>query len=266
MRIIKLTIEYDGTHFEGWQVQPKGKRTIQGELEKTCQKIFHKKIHVFGAGRTDSGVHALGQVAHFKTDSRLPTEKILLAFNSALPEDISIIEAEDAPKSFHAQYSAKSKLYRYTILNRRARTAISRGLYLHYPYPLNVSLMRKEAKTLVGKKDFKSFQAADAARLREGKQRNAIRTIKKLTVRKSGDFIYIDIEADGFLYKMVRNIVGTLLKIGRKKLPEGTIKAVLAKKKPSFCGTNIKTRRLMFIKSKLLTAEIEMLYLGSIKT
>ncbi len=248
MRTIKLTIEYDGTNFYGWQIQAKGKRTVQGELAKACERFFHAPITIIGAGRTDSGVHALGQVAHFKTDSLLPTKKILLALNSALPDDISVVSVEEAPSNFHAQYLAKSKIYRYTILNRKARPAYGEHFYLHYPYTINLPLIRKEAKVLIGRKDFKSFQASDTARLKAGKPNNTIRTIKHLSIRKSGDFISVEIEADGFLYKMIRNIVGTLLEIGRGNLPKGSIKKILKKKDRAFAGQTAKAKGLCLLK------------------
>lgn len=226
-RTIKLTIEYDGTDFHGWQIQKKNNRTVQGEIEKALQKILKHKIRVIGSGRTDRGVHAVGQVAHLKTSSTLPALTFLKALNNHLPEDIAILKVEDAPDNFHAQYSVQGKIYRYTILNRTAPCAHLRHLINHFPYQLNVAAMRQEAKSLIGKKDFKSFQAAYSSWRQSG---STIRTIKRIAIHRKDDFIHIDIEADGFLYKMARNIVGTLLDIGTGKLPKGSIKNVLAQK------------------------------------
>ncbi len=226
MRNIKLTIEYDGTQFNGWQIQNNKERTVQGELEKALKKIFRKSLRVHGSGRTDAGVHAEGQVAHFTTNAKLPVEQILKALNAHLPDDIAIRKAERTGAGFHAQYSAKSKLYRYTILNRPAPSALARHFALHFPYRLNIPAMRRAAKELVGRKDFRSFAAVDPAR----KSLSTVRTIKRIDIKKSGDFIYIFIEADGFLYKMVRNIVGTLLEIGQGRLPKNSIKRILSQK------------------------------------
>lgn len=226
MRTIKLTLEYDGTDFNGWQIQEKSRRTVQGEIYKAFQKVFGKKPCLIGSGRTDSGVHAWGQVAHFKTDSHLPAEKIVSALNANLPRDISVIDAKVVRKNFHAQFDVKSKIYRYTILNRKSRPAIDRHFCYFYPYPLNLKRMKEEARILVGKHDFRSFQAADPQRQKQ----NTIRTIKKIAISEKAGFIIIDIEANGFLYKMVRNIVGTLLEIGSERLPKGSITKILAQR------------------------------------
>ncbi|HOW36213.1 MAG TPA: tRNA pseudouridine(38-40) synthase TruA [Candidatus Omnitrophota bacterium] len=226
MRTIKLTLEYDGTDFHGWQIQEKSKRTVQGEIYKAFQKIFGKKPCLVGSGRTDSGVHAQGQVAHFKTDSSLSAEKIVSALNANLPHDISIIDAKVVRKNFHAQFDVKSKIYSYTILNRKSRPAIHRNFCYFYPYPLNLKLMKTEARALVGQHDFRSFQASDPQRQKQ----STVRTIKKIVINEDGGFITIDIEANGFLYKMVRNIVGTLLEIGSGKLPKGSMRKILARK------------------------------------
>lgn len=241
MRNLKLTIEYDGTHFEGWQVQKKGHRTVQGEIESVLKKIFKKSVHLIGAGRTDSGVHALGQVAHFKIDSRLKLEEMHRALNANLPADIVIRAIETVPVKFHAQYSVKSKIYRYTILNRPERPAQLRHFCWHIPRPLNLTVLRKEAKALVGRKDFRSFMAADSSATQTKK---TIRTIKQMSIRKKEDFIYIDIEGDGFLYKMVRTIVGTLVQIGQGRLPPESIKKILRKKDRKYAGCTAKPHGL----------------------
>lgn len=236
MRNIKLTLEYDGTHFQGWQLQSGGARTVQGELETALQKIFKKKVRLIASGRTDSGVHALGQVANFKTVSSMPLKEIRSALNANISPDVAVIKTEEAAPNFHAQYSAKSKTYRYTILNREARGARDRHTCLFYPYTLNLRRMRAEAKALIGRKDFRSFQASDPLR----KERDTVRTVKALTIKKQGDYIHVDITADGFLYKMVRNIVGTLLEAGSGRLPKGSIRQILAKKNRVFAATTAK--------------------------
>ncbi len=244
MRNIKLTIEYEGTHFSGWQIQGKRQRTVAGQIEKTLKKLFRKNIRLIGSGRTDSGVHALGQVANFKVDSTLTTQRIKHALNAHLPEDIVVWKVEEVAFNFHAQYSARFKTYRYTILNRDARSVLTRHFCLSYPYPLNISAMRVEAKALLGRHDFKSFQAVNPAR---DEKTTTVRTIHKISIKKGGDFIYIDITANGFLYKMVRNIVGTLLEVGCGRLPKGGIKIILAKKNRVFAGDTAKAQGLTLV-------------------
>ena len=245
LRNIKLTIEYDGTHFNGWQVQGKTERTIQGEIEKALKKVFHKSIHLMGSGRTDSGVHALGQAANFKVDTSLTTQEIVRALNASLPEDIAIVDAKKVGRHFHAQYSAKSKIYRYTILNRKARTAVERNFCHFHPSPLNIRLMRQEAKVLVGRRDFKSFQATPP---QDEKGKSSTRTIKRIAISRKKDFINIDFEANGFLHKMVRNIVGTLLEIGSQKFPKGSMKRILAEKNRIWAGRTARAKGLCLLK------------------
>ena len=245
LRNIKLTIEYDGTDFYGWQVQVKSQRTVQAEIEKALKIIFKKHVTLFGSGRTDSGVHALGQVANFHAATRLPIATIQTALNANLPKDIAVVGIEDVGSRFHARFSVKSKTYRYTILNRPARCAIERRFCLFYPYPLNLRLMRAEAKALAGRHDFKSFQAANPSR---DKKATTVRTVRGVEIRKKDDFIYIDIEADGFLYKMVRNIVGTLLGIGRGKLSKGSIRQILKRKDRTIAPAPAKAQGLTLLK------------------
>ena len=227
MRNFKLTIEYDGTDFQGWQVQSEKNRTVQGEIEKVLRIIFKKKLRLIGSGRTDRGVHAEAQTAHFKVATKKNCEEILRAINANLPKDIAVIHCEEAPPDFHAQYSIRRKTYRYIIFNRAARPVLMRRQMLHIPQPLNIIRMRREAKPLLGKHDFKAFTAADPALKRESKNKGTVRTVYRLDVRKRRDAITIEIEADGFLYKMVRNIVGTLLAVGRGKLPPGSTEKIL---------------------------------------
>lgn len=252
IRNIKLILEYDGTNFHGWQIQEKNRRTIQGEIEKALKKIFKRPIRLIGSGRTDSGVHAVGQIANFKLPLGVQNfellrdhSKILKALNANLPEDIAIIDAVEARPDFHAQFDAKRKLYRYTILNGTDRSAVLRDFCYFYPYRLNLALMRREAKVLLGQHNFKSFQAADPAVKGE---KSTIRTITKLSIKKTGDFILIDIEANGFLYKMVRNIIGTLLDIGRGRLKERSMKKILKQKNRALAGTTAPAKGLCLVK------------------
>lgn len=240
MRNIKLTIEYDGTCFKGWQVQKGDLRTVSGEIIKAAQKLFHKRIKLIGSGRTDTHVHAKGQVANFHVNSTIPAENIKSALNAFLPHDIVILKAEEVPEEFHAQYCAKRKTYRYTILNRPNPSALARNYALHYPYPLNLNRMRSESKCLIGQHDFKSFQAADPSKVRE----DTVRTVYLLNIRKKEDYIIIEIEANGFLYKMVRNIVGTLLEIGNKSFGKDCLKMILQNKDRAQAGSTAQPQGL----------------------
>ena len=225
MRNIKITIEYDGTNFHGWQIQAKGHRTVQGEIRQALKKIFKRDTIIIGSGRTDTGVHAVGQVANFKIQTSLPVEKIRDALNGNLPEDIAILKAEEVPGKFNAQFSAKRKTYRYALLNRRARCVHNRLFCYHFNHKLNLAAMRKAARSLTGKKDFRSFTATDSAR---GEKKNdTVRTIHALKINKKDDYIFIDITANGFLYKMVRNIVGALLEVGTGRLTPPALKKIL---------------------------------------
>ncbi len=253
MRNIKLTIEYDGTNYCGWQIQkvcdasPGGakiKKTIQGTIERTLEKILKEKIALIGSGRTDSGVHALAQVANFRTNSKIAPLNLKAALNSNLPADIRIKSAVKADLAFHSRFQAKSKLYRYRILNKNIPSVFARN-YCHFiPYFLDWRMMQGEGRALVGRHNFSSFQAKDK------KERNPFRTVKKLrTFRKNGE-ILIDIESNGFLYNMVRNIVGTLIEAGRGKLDKGAVKEILEKKDRKFAGPTAPAKGLCLVKVK----------------
>ncbi len=231
-RIFKITFEYDGAGFCGWQAQSQGERTVQGELEAVFLKIFNQPVRAIASGRTDSGVHAQGQVVSFKAETRMKVLEIQRALNSRLPLDMAVHDVKEVESSFHAQYSVKEKTYRYTILNRRHRSAFLRGRVYFYPYPLNILTMRKAAKYLIGRHDFKSFQAHDPLRA----ERQTVRTITKMVVKKEGELVHIDVTADGFLYKMVRNIAGTLLAIGSGQLPLEEMPGILKAKNRTAAG------------------------------
>ena len=253
MRNLKLEIEYDGTNYCGWQIQkschaPASPRrqlkSIQETIEKSLRQILQEKVKLTASGRTDAGVHALGQVANFKTRSNIPSKKLQLALNCLLPKDITVSRIEEAAPDFHSRFSAKSKIYRYTILNRAFPSAHSRDNAYFYPHPLNVLIMRNESKALIGRHDFTSFKATDK------KKKNPRKLIKKIKIAKHNDYIYIDIEADSFLYNMVRNIVGTLIKMGRPGLPAGSLKKILGSKDRKAAGPTAPACGLMLIKVK----------------
>ncbi|SPZ49811.1 tRNA pseudouridine synthase A [Sarcina ventriculi] len=220
MRNIKLTIEYDGTRYYGWQRQPIG-NTIQQELEKAISKVIKEYVEVIGSSRTDSGVHAKGYVANFKTNVKMPAEKFRDAVNCKLPRDIVIIKSEEVDLDFHARYSSKGKTYCYTILNREYPCAIDKDYVYYYRWKLNVEEMKKACKYFLGTHDFKAFQTPG------GSVKTSIRTISDLHIETNVDKIKIYISADGFLYNMVRIIVGTLILVGSNKIKEDFVKNII---------------------------------------
>jgi len=243
MRNIKLTIAYDGTDYNGWQLQKNG-RTIQAEIEKAIEKTFGEKCRVYGAGRTDSGVHAKGQVAHFKSKVKLPVKKIPFVLTALLPQDIQVVRAEEVPLNFHSQFDAKLKHYEYHIFCSKVRDPFLGRYAYRVPYELNVSLMKRELRVLKGEHDFKSFQAADK------RARSSIRKIYSARVKSRGQSIVIDIVGGGFLYNMVRNISGTLIEIGRGYFPPGSMKKILGEKDRTSAGPTVPSKGLFLVKVK----------------
>ncbi len=228
-RRIKLVVHYDGTAYHGWQAQA-DVDTIQEQLEKALEKLCGCQVKLIGSSRTDAGVHALGQVAHADIDTPVPTKNIIRSLNRYLPDDIVVTEAEDVDESFDAIRSTTSKLYRYSIYTGKIRPVREIRYCWHRPGKLNILKMQQAAEKMLGKKDFKSF--ASAADQRE----SSIRTILKCEVIESKPFIYIDVEADGFLYNMVRNIVGTLVDIGRGRWDPEYIEEILTAKDRAAAG------------------------------
>ncbi len=220
VRKIKLTVQYDGSRYSGWQVQP-GKRTIQAELVEAVSNLVGVRTFVHGASRTDAGVSALGQVALFEIDSPVPTENFPQAINDRLPPNIVVIAAEEAPPKFDLLGDVKSKLYRYTIYTGRHRPVLRLNQCWHIPKKLDEAAMSRAAKMLIGTKDFKSFATA------KDRREETVRTIFRCNVTAEDKWIYIDIEGDGFLYNMVRNIVGTLVEVGRGRWQPEKITEIL---------------------------------------
>lgn len=229
LRNIKLTICYDGSNYHGWQVQP-DMATVQQAVTEAIEKLCSCDVKLTGASRTDAGVHALGQVANFKIDSPVPTANFARALTEILPDDIAVSQATDMPETFDAISDVKVKLYRYTIVTSEVRPVMSIKQCWHYPGVLDWELMNEAAKLLVGKKDFKSFAAAADQR------QSSIRTITHCEVINDSAWIYIDVEADGFLYNMVRNIVGTLVEIGRNRWAPEKITEILQAKDRTAAG------------------------------
>ena len=241
MRNIKLTIEYDGKCYNGWQKQP-DKLNIQGEIEKAIYNITQEEVDLIGSGRTDAGVHALGQVANFKTNSALPIEKLSLAINSQLKSSIIIKKAEEVDERFHSRYTAKQKTYRYIINNSKTGTAIYRNLEYCFPVKLNVEKMVEAAKYFEGEHDFKAFKSSGTS----GK--NSVRTIYKAEVRRDGERIIIELTGNGFLYNMVRIISGTLLDVGLGKIEPNEIPDIIEKKDRTKAGKTLPAHGLYLVK------------------
>ncbi len=221
MRNIKLTIEYDGTNYHGWQVQ-KNALTVQECVEKALAKLLGTETGVVGCSRTDVGVHAYGQVAHFFTNSTIPGEKFSYAINNLLPDDIVIQKSEEVPGDFHARYSSKGKKYRYLICNSAHQSAIMRNRACHVRPELDFEQMRKAAEHFVGEHDFAAFQATG------GQVRSTVREIYSMNVsRKEDNLIEIEVTGNGFLYNMVRIIAGTLIYVGMGKLKQKEIPDII---------------------------------------
>jgi len=211
VRNIKLTIEYDGTAYHGWQIQP-GLRTIQGMMREQIAQITQQEVNLIGAGRTDAGVHALGQVANFQTESTIDLASLQRGLNSLLPPDIVIISAEEMEEGFHARFSARCKTYEFRILNQPYPSAILRQYAWFIHDELDLPSMKECGKLLVGSHDFSSFRASG------DESRHSIREVFRLEIaRREGNLIVIAIEANAFLREMVRSIVGTLVDVGRGK-------------------------------------------------
>lgn len=237
MKRVKLVVAYDGTNYCGWQIQENG-ITIEEVLNKTISDLVGESIAVIGASRTDSGVHAMGNVAVFDTESRIPAEKMSFALNQRLPEDIRIQHSCEVPLDWHPRYCDTRKTYIYRILNRRFAIPTER-LYSHFfYYPLNVEHMQQAADYLVGEHDFKSFCTPRTQVL------STVRTIYYIQIQKEGDMISITINGNGFLYNMVRIIVGTLLKVGTGLYPPEHVKEILDAKDRRIAGPKAEARGL----------------------
>ena len=215
-----MGVEYDGTHFCGWQQQPH-LRTVQGELERSLSLVADEPITVVCGGRTDAGVHAQGQVAHFETHVRRSMRAWVLGTNAHLPRQASVSWVRPVPEFFHARYSALRRHYRYSILNRAARSAIHEGRTTCIHAPLDIERMQTGAAHLLGEHDFSAFRAAEC------QSKSPIRRVDRLQIERSGELVHIDIAANAFLHHMVRNIAGLLIEVGRGERSPEAVKTLL---------------------------------------
>ena len=240
MRNIKLTIEYDGKDFNGWQKQP-NKLNIQGTIEQAIKNITGEDVELNASGRTDAGVHALGQVANFKTNSEIPIEKFAIAINSKLKKSIVIKKAEEVDERFHSRLNCKRKTYRYIVNNSPEGTAIYRYLETHIPQKLDVKKMEQALKYFEGEHDFKAFKASGTS------SKSSVRTIYKTQIYKKEDRIIIELTGNGFLYNMVRIIAGTLVDVGLGKIEPQQIENIIKEKKRENAGKTLPPNGLYLV-------------------
>ncbi len=233
MRNIKVLVEYDGTNYHGFQRQTEELPTIQQSLEETLEQLTKHPVSIIGAGRTDAGVHARGQVINFRTNCSIPVDKLPLAMNRLLPNDIAILAAEEADEPFHAQFRAKRKVYKYHIYNSRLPSVFDRLYSYHVPQKLCIDRMSEAASYIVGEHDFSAFKAAGA------KTKTSVRTVYRLEIDCHSPHIYLTIEGNGFLYNMVRIVTGTLLYVGKGKLTPDDVRRFVETGKREEAGPTV---------------------------
>ena len=241
MRNIKLEIEYDGKDFNGWQKQPT-KLNIQGEIERAIEIVTGEKVELIASGRTDAGVHSLGQIANFKTDSKLPIEKFPVALNSKLKKSIRIQKAEEMDERFHSRYNCKQKTYRYIINNSKEGSAIYRNLEYHIPVKLNIKDMKKAIKYFEGEHDFKGFKASGTS------SKSSVRKIYKAEIKEDEQRIIIELTGNGFLYNMVGIIAGTIVDVGLGKIKPDEIPEIIKSKDRTRAGKTLPPYGLYLVK------------------
>ena len=241
----KLTIAYDGTAYQGWQVQKIG-TGVQEKVEAALEKLFPSRPRVHSSSRTDTGVHALGMVAHFevpRAECRMTARKLALALNAWLPEDVRVLSIARARPDFHARFDAPAKQYRYFVWNHPAMNPLIRHTAWHVPRPLDLRAMRAAAPLFVGKHDFQSF-AANPGYAKE----STVRTLTRCELKRQGRLLTFIVEGDGFLYKMCRGIVGTLVQVGLGKFPADEVRRMLAKRDRRVAGMSAPAHGLMLWK------------------
>ena len=260
MRNIRLTLAYDGTAYVGWQVQPNG-LSVQAVVEEAIERLIGRRVRLYAAGRTDAGVHALGQVANFRTDVAIPCHGLRAGLQRLLPSDVAVCEVAEVAPDFHATFSARRKRYRYVIHNRRVPDPFVRRYAWHFGGRLDAAAMHEAAQVLLGTHDFRSFESHFP------NKSTSVRTVVEATVARhagwpvwtqpnslslppepNGDFVWFDIVADGFLYNMVRAITGTLLKVGLRRWTAGRVREVLETQDRTFAGDTAPPQGLYLVK------------------
>ena len=229
MRNLLLTIQYDGSNYHGWQVQ-KNALSVQEVFQNAVEKVFLKRLDVVGCSRTDAGVHANMYCLTIKTDMDITDYGVIMALNSNLPDDIAVIDCKEVDGDFHPRYSCKSKEYIYKIYNGKIRNPFYSNYALHYRYDIDVDYLNKECKAFIGTYDYSGFSSSKCD------VEDTVRTVKNCEVWRQGDMVYFRVEADGFLYNMVRIMVGTLIFINEGKIKKGQLKEIIQSKDRSLAG------------------------------
>lgn len=240
MKRYKMIVAYDGTNYNGFARQPNA-TTIQGTLEKAISKITQEEILTLGAGRTDRGVHAKGQCVTFDSETKIPTFKLLKAINSQLPPDIVVQSVEEVSEEFHPRFGAKRKTYRYQILNTPVQDPFNYRYTLHYPYAIDIDKMQAAADRMVGEHDFACFCAAGST------VKDTVRRIYSIEVKREGDIVWVDVCGNGFLYNMVRIIIGTLLYANEDKLSTDEISEIISGKDRQKAGPTVQPQGLTML-------------------
>ncbi|GEK91116.1 tRNA pseudouridine(38-40) synthase TruA [Alkalibacterium kapii] len=238
MRNIKMTIEYDGYRYLGWQRLGDSPKTIQGKIEHVLSQLLGTEIEIVGSGRTDAGTHARGQIANFKTESDMDLSDIQEVLIKNLPQDIIVKKLEEVPERFHSRYHAKGKQYSYYIWNQDIPSAFERNYSFHYPENLDIEKMQRAAEKLTGRHDFLGFSA-----LRKSKK-STVRTLEKISIEQEGDLLHFTFVGEGFLHKMVRILTGTLLEIGTGTLELDDIEVVFKSGKRRDAGMTVPAQGL----------------------
>lgn len=243
MRNLRLTVEYDGTSYSGWQKQPQAP-TVQAELEKVLSKVSGHPVELLAAGRTDAGVHALGQVCNFKSSTPLSPKRLVAVSNQLLPRDIRVVNARVVPDAFHATYDAASKIYRYVLRTSGVKSVFDRHTHyaVRHSKPLDLAAMRRAARYLKGTHDFRSFQGPTAY------PRDPIRTLYSVRVLKRGAEVWLEFHGKSFLYNMVRILSGTLLQVGTGKRRPEDVKSILKAKDRRQAGPTLPPAGLFLVK------------------
>ena len=241
MRNIKLIIKYDGTKFKGWQRLKNDENTLQGKIEDTLSMILDEKVEIIGSGRTDGGVHALGQVANFKTASNISIKDLHHYLYTYLPTDIVVEKIVQVEDRFHSRYNAKAKTYQYKVYNHKYHDPFLKKYSEHVKDKLNIDSMKKASEYLIGEHDFTSFAAS------KSKKKSNVRTIYSIDIVKSGKVIDIVVRGNGFLYNMVRIIAGTLIEVGQSNIPPERMKDILNSKKRSLAGQMASSKGLYLV-------------------
>lgn len=259
-RNLKLTLAYDGSHFKGWQVQPQ-LVTVQGTLAEVIGRVTGEKVLPQGSGRTDAGVHAIGQVASFSTESPIPVRNLLIVLNDRLPSSIRVLNVEEMPDDFHARHSAKGKTYRYRIYRETIVPPFLANFVTHYPYPLDEEAIKSAARLVIGEHDFTSFAAVDPDTTERAtslsgtveetsiavKHATNIRTIHQSEFERLGDELVYTVRGNGFLHHMVRNLVGTFLLVGKGTLKPEDILRILEARNRSAAGATAPAEGLYLV-------------------